>query len=235
MSLAASGSTRRKYIAGWSSPELDEADWTLVKVVPPVPGQASVQMCPKNRLGTQFSAVTCTDLGKGLYELDFGAVVTGWLRMGLPPLPPGRQVAMHFADKRFQNPAGDDTPAGKIVPASQRVFDTARGPVCYQTYNQSSEFISAGAAERRSTATSSTSTCSVTSSSKVCRRNRCAGNAEARLVESDLELAGSFACSSRAPEPHLCHQCLVDAMPGSGGIRGRADPGAHSATVRPRC
>ena len=39
-------------------------------------------MCPLNRIGATISAVACADLGKGLYELDFGAVPD---RLASPP------------------------------------------------------------------------------------------------------------------------------------------------------
>ncbi len=62
-------------------------------------------------------------LQDGRYEIDFGTCLTGWFRLKMPELEPGTVVKMTFADLR---------------PAQNR-----RGKQ-YQTFNQASEFVSAG-------------------------------------------------------------------------------------------
>jgi alpha-L-rhamnosidase len=101
---------------------------------------------------------------------------------------------MYYADKKFEAPEGDSTPAGFIRSSSQRNFDTPNGRVSYQTFNQADEYISAGEA------------------GAFCSRFNYHGfryviieglpappdlrDAEALLVESDLETDGSFECSN---------------------------------------
>ena len=185
----------RRDITGWSEAGCAAGEWTPVAEVPAPKGAAVAQPCPPNHIGAVLPLVTCTALGTNTWELDFGTNLTGWLRLRLPRLEAGQRVVMHYADKRFQTPAGDDTPAGKINPTSQRTFNTTRGPISYQTFSQVDEFISAGKAGEQ-----------------FCSRfnyhgfryviveglpaRPAPGDAVALLVESDLEPAGEFACSN---------------------------------------
>jgi alpha-L-rhamnosidase len=102
---------------------------------------------------------------------------------------------LHYADRRFQTPEGDDTPAGRIAPSSQRTFDTPQGPVSYQTFGQVDEFVSGGEPGEQ-----------------FCPKfnyhgfryviveglpaEPVPGDAEALPIESDLTPAGSFSCSN---------------------------------------
>ena len=130
---------------GWCLPGSDETGWSPANVIAAPPAKVAAQMCRPNRIGQRIPCVACVDLGLGRYELDFGTMLLGWLRLRLPHLPAGQRVVMYFADKRYETPEGDPTPAGFVkTSASTRTFATARGPVAYQTFNQVSEFISAG-------------------------------------------------------------------------------------------
>ena len=185
----------RRALAGWNQVECSAGEWIPVQEVPAPKGSVVAQSCPPNRIGAVLPLAACTALGTNAWELDFGANLTGWLRLRLSPLEPGQRVFLHYADKRFQTPAGDDTPAGKIKPSSQQTFETPQGPVCYQTFNQADEFISAGKIGEEF--------CSMFNyhgfryviveglTTKPAR-----GDAEALLIESDLEPAGDFACSN---------------------------------------
>jgi alpha-L-rhamnosidase len=182
-------------IAGWSEVDCAGGAWVPVEEVPKPKGEAAAQMCPPNRIKAVLPLAACTALGANAWELDFGTNLTGWLRLRLPRLEAGQRVVMRYADKRFQTPAGDDTPAGKIKPSSQWTFRAPEGAVCYQVFNQIDEFISAGKPGEEF----------------CCRFNYhgfryviveglparpAPGDAEAMLVETDLETAGSFECSS---------------------------------------
>jgi alpha-L-rhamnosidase len=187
----------RRDLAGWCDAEFRADDWIPVRPAPPPNVAATSQSCPPNRLGQRIPLNARTRLDTHLWELDFGTNLTGWLRLRLPRLRPGQRVVMHYADKRFQSLAGDDTPAGRVraQPSSQKIFQTPRGPVGYQTFNQVDEFISAGKPGEQ-----------------FCSKFNyhgfryvivdglpaapAAGDAEALLIESDLEPAGAFACSN---------------------------------------
>jgi alpha-L-rhamnosidase len=159
-------------------------------------GIATAQSCPPNRITKVIPAVACIALDDNTYEFDFGTNLSGWLRLRLPQLEAGKTVTMHFADKRFQTLAGDDTPAGKVKPAlDPKIIKTAKGPAYYQTNNQQTEFISAGKAGE-----------------EFCNKfnyvgfryvivqglpvKPALGDAEALFIESDLEPVGSFTCSN---------------------------------------
>ncbi|MCX6929111.1 MAG: family 78 glycoside hydrolase catalytic domain, partial [Verrucomicrobia bacterium] len=185
----------RREIVGWSQVDCSAGEWTPVAEVPAPKGAVVAQSCPPNHIGAVLPLVACTSLGSNTWQLDFGTNLTGWLRLRLPRLETGQRVVMHYADKRFQTPAGDDTPAGKIAPTSQRTFKTSLGPISYQTFNQVDEFISAGKPGEQ-----------------FCSKFNYHGfryviieglptppalsDAEALLIESDLEPAGTFACSN---------------------------------------
>ncbi len=185
----------RRDIAGWSEADYAAGEWIPVAEAPAPKGEVVAQACPPNRIGAVLPLAACTALGAQTWELDFGTNVTGWLRLRMPRLEAGQKVVMHYADKRFQTPAGDDTPAGKIKSTAQRTFDSPRGAVGYQTFKQVDEFISAGKPGEQ-----------------FCSRfnyhgfryviveglpaQPARGDAEALLVESDLEPAGAFACSN---------------------------------------
>jgi len=182
-------------IPDWSTAECLAGEWRPVQEVPAPPGAVAAQSCPPNRIGAVLPLAASTALSPNTWELDFGTNLTGWLRLRLPLLEAGQRIVMHYADKRFQTPEGDDTPAGKIKPSSQRNFKTPQGTVAYQTFNQVDEFISAGK-----------------SGEQFCSKFNyhgfryvileglpappTPGDAEALLVESALEPAGSFACSN---------------------------------------
>lgn len=185
----------RRDIPGWSEVECASGEWIPADEVPVPPGAVVAQACPPNRIGEVLPLAACTTLGSNTWELDFGTDLTGWMRLRLPQLEAGSRVVMYYADKRFESPAGDETPAGKINATSQRTFNTVRGAVCYQTFNQVDEFISAGKPGEVF--------CSkfnyhgfryVIAEGLPVSPAR--GDAEALLVESDLEPAGEFACSN---------------------------------------
>ncbi|MGA2363622.1 MAG: family 78 glycoside hydrolase catalytic domain [Candidatus Aminicenantales bacterium] len=185
----------RREIAGWSEPECTVGEWVPVEEIAVPSCVVTAQSCPPNRIAQVIPLAACTALGPNAWELDFGTNLTGWLRLRLPRLESGKRVVMHYADKRFQTAEGDDTPAGRIKPMFPWKFDTAQGPVCYQTYGQVDEFISAGK-----------------SGEQFCSKfnyrgfryviveglpaRPAPGDAEALLIESDLKTAGTFECSN---------------------------------------
>ncbi len=153
------------------------------------------QSCEPNRIGQVIPLAKCTALGVNAWELDFGTNLTGLLRLKMPALESGQKVVMRFADKRFQSPAGDKTPAGHIRATATWTIKTDDGEVAYQTFKQVDEFISAGKTGEEF--------CSkfnyhgfryviVEGLSKAPKKE----DAEAFLIESELKGAGEFECSN---------------------------------------
>jgi alpha-L-rhamnosidase len=185
----------RRDIPRWNEVKCTTGEWIPVTEVASPQAAAAAQLCPPNRIGAVLPLAACTALGSNVWELDFGANLTGWLRLRMPRLEAGQRVVMHYADKRYQTPAGDDTPAGKISPTSQQTFSAPGGPISYQTFNQIDEFISAGKPGELFC-----SKFNYHGFRYVIMEGLPAkpvlGDAEALLVESDLEPAGEFACSN---------------------------------------
>jgi alpha-L-rhamnosidase len=103
----------------WSSPRFPASDWAAVNEVPAPPVPAEAQQTPVDRVIKTIPAVSCTDLGGGLYALDFGTNLAGWLSLRLPRLQAGQVLAIHYSD----------------TSASRNDFET---------HNQQDRFISAG-------------------------------------------------------------------------------------------
>jgi alpha-L-rhamnosidase len=103
----------------WSSPQFPAWDWAAVSEVPAPPVPAEAQQTPADRVVKTIPAVSCADLGDGLYALDFGANLAGWLSLRLHRLQAGQVVNIHYSD----------------TSVSRKDFET---------HNQEDRFISAG-------------------------------------------------------------------------------------------
>ena len=176
----------------WCSADYDDGLWAGVAIVPPPAGRAESQPCPLNRIGRHIGAVACRELGMGRYELDFGTNVAGWLRMRMPPLKAGQRIVIRYTDQRGTT---DALKSASYDAFTDEVLDTTAGKVHYQTYHQRDEFISAGG--------TSEEFCSKFNYHgfryaivEGLPRKPALSDAEALLVESDLEPVGSFACSN---------------------------------------
>ena len=152
-------------------------------------------IAPLNRIGERIPAREIIALADGRYEIDFGTNLTGWLRLKFPRLKAGQVVRLHFADRVFPDgvqasPIGNIAVSDSCVPFPRM----GGGHNLYQTYHQTSEFVSAGGPGE-----------------EFCHKFNYAGfrhvvvegldtaprkeDATALLVESALADAGSFECS----------------------------------------
>ena len=130
------------------------------------------------------------------WELDFGTNLTGWMRLRLPKLEAGQQVTIRFADKRLASAKEEVTPVRKYeLPPGTWKIETPGGPIAYTVYNQQVVFTSAGKPGEQ-----------------FCNKfnyegfryaiveglpgKPAAGDAEALMIDSDIEPAGSFECSN---------------------------------------
>ena len=182
-------------VAGWNMPDCSAGDWLPVEEIAEPKGAAAAQSCPPNRIGQTIALKACTALGPNTWELDFGTNLTGWVRLRLPKLDSGQRVVLHYADKRFQTTGGDDTPAGRIGTSSQQTFKTPQGAACYQTFAQVDEFISAGKPDEQFCSKFNYHGFSYVIVEGLPAKPA-TGDAEALLIESDLEPAGTFECSN---------------------------------------
>lgn len=130
----------------WSLAGASTSDWKPVRVVPGPAGQKEFYAGPFNRMGKTIPAVKVTALANGVYEVDFGTNLTGWVEIKLPHLNAGQLVRMHFSDRLF--PDGKQiAPAGNIAVHYGSCIGFKRkdgGDNVYQYFKQSSEFVSSG-------------------------------------------------------------------------------------------
>jgi alpha-L-rhamnosidase len=187
----------RREAPQWSAPEFTDAAWKPASLAPPFKGRVDSQLCPLNRIGKRIAPVSVTDLGDGLAEIDFGTDLSGWMRLKLPRLKAGQKITIHYCERRYKNVVPPDpSPAGPIKGTEMdRVFGGAKGKFRYHVCNQMDQFVSAGRPGE-----------------SFCSKFQYHGfrmavieglpttpdrhDAEALLVESDLEPIGSFECSN---------------------------------------
>ena len=186
----------RRDIPDWSEPGCAGGKWLAVEEIPAPSGVASSQSCPPNRIIKTFPMVSCTALTTNAWELDFGTNLTGWMKLRLPKLEAGQQVTIRFADKRLASAKEEVTPVKKyeLAPGTWKI-ETPSGPVAYTVYGQGVVFTSGGKPGEQ-----------------CCHKfnyagfryaiveglpaKPAAGDAEALMIDSDIEPAGSFECSN---------------------------------------
>ena len=174
----------------WCEANFDDSKWTNAKPAPTVPQRTDAQSCPLNRVGKVISAITCTPLAEGCFELDFGTDLTGQLRLRLPPLKANQHIRIFYADRKY----GTNEMAKKPR-ASDLEVPGVSDKVRYQTFGQSDEFISAGrdGEEFRSKFNYHGFRYAIVEGLPAAPK---LSDAEASLIESDLETVGSFECSN---------------------------------------
>lgn len=170
--------------------------WHSAVAASPPAGKPTPYPGPFNRIGKKIRPVQITPLANGVYEIDFGTNLTGWLELKMPALKSGQLVRMHFADRLF--PDGKQlTPSGSIPVHYGSCLGFKRldgGDHVYQYFKQTSEFVSSGKKDEL-----------------FCHQFNYAGfryviveglpvapkldSATAMLVETDLPEVGSFASS----------------------------------------
>ena len=186
----------RRYIEGWNKSGCTNGSWSPVEEFAEPSGVATAQSCPPNRITQKFPVVKCTAMTTNSFELDFGTNVNGWLTLRLPKLEAGHKVTIRFADKRLLSAEKEVTPdkTYELAPGTWKLT-TANGPVAYTTYNQSAEFISAGKPGEQFCP--KFNNFAFRYAIVECLPGKPApGDAEALMIESDLEPVGSFECSN---------------------------------------
>ncbi|MEI7986559.1 MAG: family 78 glycoside hydrolase catalytic domain [Armatimonadota bacterium] len=136
----------RMHLPNWNIPGISLQGWKKCVEIARPTAKTMNQPCPTNTIGKAISAVSVIPLGEGRYEIDFGTNLTGWLSMTMPKLPAGHKVTFHFADRAFRNEL-QPSPIGNISISHGSVVsfpNMVGGKDSFQTYKQTSEFISGG-------------------------------------------------------------------------------------------
>jgi alpha-L-rhamnosidase len=195
-----------KYDANMENPEwnlssFDDSVWENVREVNSPSPYAQAQSCPLNRIGQRFTPVTITDLGQDRYEIDFGTNLTGGFRLSFPPLEKGKTITLHYADEK-RNTISDkgSIPEGyyESVAGSyhELVFMGKDGKLnAYQSMRQYDVYVPSGQPnEVFQTRFNYHGFRYVVIENLPSAPTK--KDAEAILIESDLESAGSFSCSN---------------------------------------
>jgi alpha-L-rhamnosidase len=184
------------YIPGWATAGLDTTGWSNATEASAPAGKPVNHSTPLNRIGAKIPAKEIIALADGRYEIDFGTNLTGWLELKLPQLHAGQTIRLHFADRVFPDgkhtsPIGDISISGGSCISFKRVDS---GHNLYQHFKQTSEFVSAGQPGEVFTHKFNYAGFrhvvieGLPSAPKL-------EDATAMLVETDLDLIGSFECS----------------------------------------
>ncbi len=174
----------------WCAAGFDDSKWANARLAPAGPTHADAQRCPLNRVGKVLPAVACTPLAEGRYEIDFGSNLSGQMRLKFRGLKPNQQIKMVSADRKY---------GAKEMTKKRRSSDMelpgVSGKVRYQTFGQTNEFISAGRDEEEFQSKFNYHGFRYAIVEGLPSSPRLS-DAEAMLIESDLEPAGSFECSN---------------------------------------
>ncbi|HOX58435.1 MAG TPA: family 78 glycoside hydrolase catalytic domain [Candidatus Paceibacterota bacterium] len=168
----------RKYVEDWNNIHLDDSRWhkAVEVAAPDVP--SSWQALPGSRLGPPIQAKTIYPHGTN-WVIDFGAPLTGWVHLRLNRLKPGQEITIEYAD----------------LPAELRHLAHMTNSQGFQTFNQRDVFVAGR--ERTGVLQSKFNQhafrYAVIGGLADAPRLK---DAEARIVRTDLESAGSFECSN---------------------------------------
>ncbi|MCX6877434.1 MAG: family 78 glycoside hydrolase catalytic domain [Verrucomicrobia bacterium] len=178
----------RRDIDGWNEVGCTNGSWKPVEEFAEPTGVATAQACPPNRITKKFPVVKCTAMTPNMFELDFGTNLNGWFTLKLPKLEAGHKVTIRFADKRLQT-AEEEKNSGVWK------LNTDHGPTAYTTFNQQLEFISAGKPGEQIWPKHNYFSFQYAIVEGLPAAPT-PGDAEALMIESDLESAGTFECSN---------------------------------------
>ncbi|MDR2384218.1 MAG: glycoside hydrolase family 78 protein [Tannerella sp.] len=71
----------QKEIKNWASADCNTANWTFAALRKPPEGIMSAQMSLRDKIKERLSPVSVTALDNGVYEVDFGQEISGWIRL----------------------------------------------------------------------------------------------------------------------------------------------------------
>jgi len=178
----------RRTIDGWNEVGCTKGSWKPVEEFAEPTGVATAQACPPNRITKKFPMVKCTALTSRMFELDFGTNLNGWFTLKLPQLEAGHKVMIRFADKRLQLPEEEKNSGVWKV-------NTDHGSASYTTFNQQLEFTSAGKPGEQIWPKHNYFSYRYAIVEGL-PAAPAPGDAEAMMIESNLESAGTFECSN---------------------------------------
>lgn len=95
----------RKELPGWNQPGFDAADWFQARITEAPGGKLADQKAPSDMEICRMTPKTMNEVKPGMYVLDFGQDLTGWVCMRVSGTS-GQQVQLRFGEELW--------PDGKI-------------------------------------------------------------------------------------------------------------------------
>jgi alpha-L-rhamnosidase len=90
--------------SGWTSPDYDDADWSIAALITPPPAKLQSQMIPPIQIIETVQPISIRHTDAGHYIVDFGINIVGWVEFQVQG-EAGRSVQLRYGEKL--NP--DDT------------------------------------------------------------------------------------------------------------------------------
>jgi len=94
----------RLELPGWDKPGFTSAAWTGVTTGAEISPIMEAHPAEPVRTNQSFAPVNITQPQPGLYVLNFGQNISGWVRLQVPSQPAGRRIVMRFGERL--NPDG---------------------------------------------------------------------------------------------------------------------------------
>ena len=193
----------REFVQGWDLADLDDSDWLSAREIPApinvgdweqrnrkdsesfsdrnIPVLNSWQACESAKLGVPVHPKEIYQLENGKWVLDFGRPLTGWMRLRMHNLKSGQEIHIDYADVNDNE--------------NERKLSHIPGADGFQTFNQKDTYISAGSNIETFCSRFNYHSFRYAIISGL-NTKPCMEDAEAMMIEPDLEPSGSFECSN---------------------------------------
>ena len=161
----------REDVSGWEQVEFNDAQWANAREIPAPKVVHSWQGCESARLSAPMKASKIYQLKNGKWVIDFGRPLTGWMKLRMRGLSPGGEVSIVYAD------------------VSNKGIDG------FQSHNQKDSYIGAGKKEESFCSRFNYHSFRYAVISGLASPPE-QGDAEAMMIEPELDSAGEFSCSN---------------------------------------
>jgi len=171
----------------WNQASYDDSNWEKARKASNPSPRAESQLCPASTKSTCIGPKKITDLGEGRYELDFGTNLSGSFTFRFPRLKKDQTIRFYYADmKSSENLKG------------QYDFQVKQGggkQESYQTFSQYDIYIASGQPDEKFETKFNYHGYRYVVVENL-PQPPTTKDAEAFLIESDLESVGEFSCSN---------------------------------------
>ena len=176
--------------------ESDEKNRAKVYVLKDASLKSRAQLSPLNRVGKPIRPIKCNELSNNVFVFDFGTILTGWMKLKMTKLNAGDTVTIYYADKLYTTfgpkLSGTGSPGS---PHNALKFLDKNDSVGFSTYNQFDQFVSAGGSKEAFCSKFNYHAFRYAIVKGLSFKPELS-NAEAMLIETDLEQSGTFQCSN---------------------------------------